>query len=154
MTARANWIALSIVFVVGGLFAAQPAEDEKSKVGKKLVGSWQLQKGVIGGVPMPEAAAKKLTLELSSGKYVLRGAESPDEGTWTIDVSKKPYAMDIKGVEGPNKGKTFLCIFETEGDALKVCYDLAGKKRPTKFDSPKKTLNFLAEYKRVKKEEG
>jgi uncharacterized protein (TIGR03067 family) len=151
MTTRAIIIAMATILVAGALCAAQPAEDEKSKVTKKLLGTWQLQKGVVGGVEMPEQAAQKLSLDLTDGKYVLKGAESPDEGTWSIDVAKKPFKMDIKGENGPNKGKTFLCIFELDADKLKVCYDLAGKKRPTKFESPKKTLNFLAEYKRVKK---
>lgn len=151
MTTRALLIALSTILTVGMLCAAQPAEDEKSKVTKKLLGTWQLQKGAVGGIEMPEDAAKKLSLDLTEGKYVLKGAKGPDEGSWKIDVAKKPYAMDIKGENGPNKGKTFLCIFELDADKLKVCYDLAGKKRPTKFESPKKTLNFLAEYEKVKK---
>lgn len=126
-------------------------DDKKPEVAKQMRGTWQLTKGVIAGNSMPEEAVKKLKLELSDGKYKLLGAESPDEGTWKLYLDKKPYGMDIKGTDGPNKGKTMLCIFELDGDKLKVCYDLAGKKRPEKFESKPKTLHFLAEYKRVKK---
>jgi uncharacterized protein (TIGR03067 family) len=131
--------------------AAFADDDKKPDVAKKMVGTWQLTKGVVAGNPMPEEAVKKLKLELTEGKYKLHGAESPDEGTWKLHLDKKPLGMDIKGSEGPNKGKTFLCIFELDGDDLKVCYNLAGKKRPEKFESKPKTLLFLAEYKRVKK---
>jgi hypothetical protein len=33
---------------------------------------------------------------------------------------------------------------------MKVCYDLSGQQRPTRFESKEKTLLFLAEYRRVK----
>ncbi|HVJ79527.1 MAG TPA: TIGR03067 domain-containing protein [Planctomycetia bacterium] len=132
--------------------AALAEEPKKEDVAKNLLGTWQLTKGVVAGNPFPEEVVKKLKLELTDGKYKLLGAESPDEGTWTIDVGKKPFEMDIKGTDGPNKGKTYLCIFELKGDKLKVCYDLSGKARPTEFESKSKTLHFLAEYDRVKKE--
>ena len=59
--------------------------------------------------------------------------------------------MDVKGTDGPNKGKTFLAIVEVRGERMKVCYDLSGKQRPKTFESKAKTALFLAEYKRVKK---
>ena len=137
------------VFAAGAVLAD---DEKKPDMTKKMIGTWQLTKGVIAGNPLPEEAVKKLKLELTDGKYKLIGAESPDEGSWKLHLEKKPYGMDIKGTDGPNKGKTFLCIFELDGDDLKVCYDLAGKKRPEKFESKSKTLQFLAEYKRAKKE--
>ena len=56
----------------------------------------------------------------------------------------------MTGTDGPNKGKTFLAIVELDGDTMKVCYDLSGQARPTRFESKEKTLLFLAEYRRVK----
>jgi len=153
VTKHAVLIATATVFAAAAICTARPADDEKAKVTKKLLGAWQLTKGVVGGNPFPEELVKKLQLELTEGKYKLLGAESPDEGTWKLHVDKKPFGLDIKGGEGPNKGKTFLCIFELDGDKLKVCYDLTGKSRPEKFESKPKTLLFLAEYKRVKKGE-
>jgi len=146
---RLGVILTATVLAAGAVLAD---DDKKPDVAKNIVGTWQLTKGVIAGNPMPEEAVKKLKLELTNGKYKLEGAESPDEGTWKLYLDKKPYGMDIKGTDGPNKGKTFLCIFELDGDKLKVCYDLAGKKRPEKFESKPKTPLFLAEYKKVKKE--
>jgi uncharacterized protein (TIGR03067 family) len=52
-----------------------------------------------------------------------------------------------KGVDGPNKGKTILAIFEVNGDVLKVCYDVSGRKRPTEFQTKKGTALFLVHYK-------
>ena len=58
--------------------------------------------------------------------------------------------MDIISTEGPNKGKTFLAIYELDGDTLKVCYDLTGKSRPTEFKTQKGVLHFLVTYQRAK----
>ena len=57
----------------------------------------------------------------------------PDRGTYTLDATSKPKGMTITGTEGPNNGKTFPAIYELEGDTLRICYDLSGAKRPTKF---------------------
>jgi len=153
VTIRAMLFATATVLTTGTLLSFAADEPKKSDVGKKVLGTWQLTKGVVGGNPFPDELVNKLQLELTEGKYKLIGAESPDEGTWKLHLDKKPFGMDIKGTDGPNKGKTFLSIFELDGDKLKVCYDLSGKKRPEKFESKPKTPLFLAEYKRVKKKD-
>ena len=56
--------------------------------------------------------------------------------------------MDVIGTDGPNKGKTFLAIYELEGDMLRICYDLAGKTRPTAFATEQGTKLFLVRYRR------
>ena len=58
--------------------------------------------------------------------------------------------MDITGTEGPNKGKTFLAVYELDGDTLRICYDLSGKSRPTEFKTTEGTQLFLVSYKREK----
>ena len=59
--------------------------------------------------------------------------------------------MDITGTDGPNKGETILAIYERDGDALRVCYDLSGKSRPTEFKTKAGTQLFLVTYKREKR---
>jgi hypothetical protein len=54
------------------------------------------------------------------------------------------------GTDGPNKGKTFLAIYELDKDSLKVCYDLSGKARPTEFKTKPDTTLFLVTYTREK----
>ncbi len=139
--------------MLAALLAAGAVHADESKnavVSKKLIGTWQLTRGVMAGNSFPEEAVQNIQLELTDGKYKLTGAESPDEGTWDLHSDKKPLGIDVKGTNGPNKGKTYFAIFELHGDKMKICYDLSGKTRPAKFETKKKTLQFLAEYKRVK----
>jgi uncharacterized protein (TIGR03067 family) len=58
--------------------------------------------------------------------------------------------MDITSTEGANKGKTFLAIYELNGDNLRICYNLTGKVRPTEFKTQKGEPLFMATYKRAK----
>jgi uncharacterized protein (TIGR03067 family) len=94
-------------------------------------------------------SAPEFLLTLKKGEYEVL-AESPDRGTVTDDTSADPRTMDIKGVEGPNKGKTFLAIYELKDGTLKICYDLSGESRPTEFKTKPDTKLFLVtnEWKR------
>lgn len=142
-----RWLLVAPLLFAGSVRADN---DRSAALSKKLIGAWQLVKGSVAGTPFPEEMVKKIRLDLTDGKYKLTGAESPDQGTWSLHTDKKPLGIDVTGTEGPNKGKTFLAIFELHGDNLKVCYDLSGKSRPAKFESSKKSLLFLAEYRRAR----
>ena len=104
----------------------------------------------LAGDLVIQADAIAAIVRQKDGKYKVTGAESPDEGTWTVYPEMMPPGLDVTGTDGPNKGKTFLAIFELDGNRLTVCYDLSGRERPTRFESKEKTLLFLAEYQRVK----
>lgn len=123
--------------------------DDNAEGLKKLNGEWAVVSMEVAGRKMPDAITKMIKLINKDGDYTVT-AESDDKGTFTIDVSKKPNTMTIKGVEGPNKGKTFLCIYEQTGDDMKICYDLTGKEFPKEFKSEAGKLVMLAIYKRVK----
>ncbi len=145
MTKRLFVSLLGLIVLSCPVRAKADAADAKANDGV-----WAAQAAEMGGRPMPEAVFKAWRLTLGDGKYSLKGAEQPDEGTVKLYPDKKPKEMDITGTKGPNQGKTFLCIYEISGDTMKVCYDLSGKSRPTEFKTKPGTLLFLATYKRQK----
>lgn len=119
--------------------------------GDDVQGVWKPLSAELGGAKFPEALISKWRLELRDGKYTLTGAESPDSGTYKVDDSAKPKAMDVIGGEGPNKGKPFPCIYELTGDTLRVCYELSGTERPKEFKTEKGTKLYMVTYKREKR---
>lgn len=135
-------VHVTLLLALLPLSAADGVADEQ----KKLDGHWQATKATLAGKELPEPAVKAIKLEMKGGKYTVGN----DRGTVRVDPDKKPREMDIKGVEGPNKGKTFLCIYVLEDDKLIICYDLSGKGRPKKFESKPNSSLFLVEYERVK----
>lgn len=144
---KTRWLLVVAAFV---LVVPARAGDVKEEM-KQLDGAWAPAKAELAGQSLPDETLKTMKLVLAGGNYKLEvNGTVADQGTLTIDPAKKPKAMDIKGTEGPNKGKTFLAIYELKGDSLRICYDLTGKERPTEFKAELKKGLFLATYQRVK----
>jgi uncharacterized protein (TIGR03067 family) len=136
---------LLAVAVVG--FAPNAWGQKAKEEQKMLDGSWVPVAAELGGQKL---TLQSMKLVLAGDKYRLLSKDVvADQGTIAIDPEKRPRAMDIKGEEGPNKGKTFPAIYEIKGDTLTICYDLSGKQRPTEFKTAKDTKLFLATYKRA-----
>ena len=127
------------------------ARSDDTKDAAAMEGTWLPTSTELGGKPLPENILKSIKLVLKDGKYTVTLGQQTDRGAVKVDSSAKPKAMDITGGEGPNKGKAILAIYELDGDTLRICYDLAGKGRPTEFKSPSGTQRFLVTYKREKK---
>jgi uncharacterized protein (TIGR03067 family) len=132
------------------LFAATAWSQDAAAERKLLQGAWLPTAAELGENPFDEATLKTIKLVVEGDKYTVTVGESIDKGAVKIDPGAMPKTMDIIGADGPNKGKTFLAIYELNGDTLRVCYDLTGKARPTEFKTKKGELVFLATYKREK----
>jgi uncharacterized protein (TIGR03067 family) len=118
-------------------------------------GVWKPKAAVLGGAFLPEPALKAITLKITGGNYevTVEGEKEPDKGTCTLDTSTSPKRMTIKSTEGPNKGKTFLAIYEMkDASSMRVCYDLCGADFPKEFKAPKGTQLYLVGYRRQKEQ--
>lgn len=115
-----------------------------------LQGTWSPITAELGGKSMPETVLKSISLKLDRNRYEVFADGSPDRGTYSTDASTQPKAMTITGTEGPNKGQSFPCIYDVQGDTMRICYDLSGAQRPTEFKSPPGTKVFLVTYARKK----
>ena len=138
-------ICLAMILLTAASWS-QNAADER----KLLQGTWLPTAAEVSENPFGEATLKIMKLVVEGDKYNVTVGISVDIGTIRIDPAAKPKTMDIIGTEGPNKGKTFLAIYELNGDTLRICYDLTGKVRPTEFKTRKGEALFLATYKRAK----
>jgi uncharacterized protein (TIGR03067 family) len=122
---------------------------EESAV-KALQGAW-IPKAVLGAQPCSEDILKKMTLILTNLNYeVTITGEQSDCGTWSLDTSGNPRGMTIIGTKGPNAGRTFPCIYEIDGDTLRICYALSGAERPTEFKTTAGANLYLVIYNRKK----
>ena len=123
-----------------------PLKTHKAEEDSKMIeGNWIIITAELGGQRLDETL-KDTRLIMADGRYTYQN----DQGTYKLAPSEKPKAMDITGKDGPNQGKTFLAIYELTGDTLRICYDLAGKTRPSEFTTKAGTKQFLVTYKRAK----
>ena len=126
---------------------AVPAADPKVKDADSIQGTWLPSSAELGGKMFPDDLRKSMKLVVKEDGYTVTVGKGDDKGTVKLNPKAKPKEMHITGTDGPNKGKTFLAIYERDGDTLRICYDLSGKSRPTEFTSKEGTQLFLVTYK-------
>jgi uncharacterized protein (TIGR03067 family) len=144
---------LSTLVLIGsggpGVRAGDMAEVEKEL--KKFQGAWTFESVEAAGKKLPADQFKGMTVVFEGSKYSVKMDDVVVEAaTLKLDLSRSPKTLDAQVIDGPNKGKVYLCIYEIDGDTLKVCFDEEGKKRPTEFNG-EGGANTLVVHKRVKK---
>ena len=139
----------SVSIVFGAETKTTQPSDAKDAVA--IQGTWLPSAAELAGKKYPDEVRKSIKLVIKDDTYAVTvGQAPPDRGTVKLDPSASPKAIDIAGTEGPNKGKTFLAIYELSGDTLRICYDLSGQSRPGEFRTEPNTALFLVTYQRAK----
>jgi uncharacterized protein (TIGR03067 family) len=105
----------------------------------KLEGTWKVVSLEVGGMKIPPEAIKNSRLIIKGKEFTMKEMIATYRGNFVIDSSKKPKTIDIKFTGGPEKGNTSLGIYELNGDELKLCLTITGKKRPTEFAAKPKS---------------
>jgi uncharacterized protein (TIGR03067 family) len=129
------WLAALVVAVSAnrpGVSAEEPATE--------LEGTWKASYLEEGGREVPRKTYEVKfvihngTLELSGRRDFL---PFEGEGTLVLDTHKKAKEITIRFVTpfGDPLGKPVPGIYELTDDALKVCLDMSGKKRPEAYKS-------------------
>jgi len=112
-------------------------------------GKWKIAEAILGGEELPAATFEKMILELDENSYQLIEGQVIDSGVIESINNTSPKALEITGIFGPNKGKTYQCIYHFDGEDMIMCYNLGGDGIPEEFDSKANTLLYLVRYKRV-----
>ena len=101
---------------------------------KKMVGSWQVTKGVRAGnkvdnerLPVITVDAKAFTIPAGADKFVME---------YKVDNNKRPAQIDMTITAGPApEGSKAIGLIKKQGNKLMLCYDPTGAKRPKKFEA-------------------
>jgi uncharacterized protein (TIGR03067 family) len=112
-------------------------------------GTWQLSIWLAEGVETALPGGEKVVSVIQSGKVTERAGTQTQESFIRVDPSRQPKAIDCFMLSGPNRGTTYLGIYEFVGDQLRLCYALAGRPRPTEFSSQPGSGHYLAAFQRV-----
>ncbi len=133
-------LTIALVCPVFLLLNCKSSDEDR----KMIQGTWVILEAQLGGQKLPDEIVKGTNLILSEGTYQYLN----DRGEYKLFPTEETKAMDIVGREGPNQGKNILAIYELDGNKLKICYDLTGKRRPTKFATEAGTQQLLVNYQR------
>lgn len=144
--------AILIFLTVSLLIAATDPMKDAAKIDmEKFQGKWNLISAERDGKKTPPEEVKKIKLTIQANKFILeKDAVVISEGSFTLDPTKKPKAVDETITAGPNKGKVFLAIYEIDDEYQRICFAAPGKDRPTEFSSIPGSGNLLQVWKREK----
>jgi uncharacterized protein (TIGR03067 family) len=123
-----------IVVAVCSSIAADAPEDDLDK----LQGTWSLVSAVRDGKDVPDDEVGRTTLVIKGHRFTFpedTTVGTGPSGTFTIDPSRTPKAIDATPDSGPHKGETWLGIYEIAGDLYKIGFAPPDKPRPTRFVS-------------------
>ena len=138
-------VLFGLVLAVGA-----PGKEAPKKEAPSVVGEWDGEKAVRGGMerPIPEGGVK-VTFTADGKMLFKEGNKEEGTGSYKVDASKSPGEIEISP---PKEDGTLLGIFKIDGDTLTICLaDKGSSDRPTKFESPAGTNIMLVTLKRVKK---
>jgi uncharacterized protein (TIGR03067 family) len=147
----ANRLALALGLALIGSAIADDKADAAKKDLDKLQGTWTFVSMESNGQAVPQGDPAP-TITFDGNKFTVKAGDAVlQAGTQTLDPGKKPKEVDSTVTEGEGKGTTMLGIYELDGDNLKACFDIQGKKRPTEFKTAAESGHMLVVLKRVKK---
>jgi RNA polymerase sigma factor (sigma-70 family) len=149
----------------------QPSDkkDEKPKTDEdRLQGTWEFFSMTAGAPTLrkdqlaeAETPWKTITFTGDKMQMVNRKLGEPDAGKdlvfddrFKLDPSQKPKAIDLVVDDdrpGRQKGETVACVYELDGDLLRLCFPSDPKERPSALESPVGSGNLILTFKRVVK---
>jgi uncharacterized protein (TIGR03067 family) len=143
------------VLVVGLILAGDSPKDDAKKDQEALQGTWKAVSSEQGGKDQGDEA-KEHTLIFEKDTFtVKRGDQVMVKGTFKLDASKKPKAIDMTVTEGrrdDDKGKELHGIYELTKDGLKWCTSMpGGTDRPKEFSTKEGTRDLCVTFKKEKK---
>jgi uncharacterized protein (TIGR03067 family) len=113
-----------------------------------IEGQWQVVSAVHAGEPAPELVTDHMEVEIARGMYCVRfQGKVADRGHLSIRAEEERLILELKGTEGPNRGRTIPAIVQHKGDRLRICYGLDGS-LPTDFTSVPGSPRYLVFYRR------
>ncbi len=136
------------------LQTAPAADDAIEKEQKRLEGTWVLVSAEEHGKTVPEKDLKdgfgQMKWVFKGDKLTLVDGKEKPEGSYKLDPTKKPRELDLP-ILGGKDGKLILCIYELDGDTLKIGLGSKdGGKRLKEFKTSPDTEGGIMVLKREK----
>jgi uncharacterized protein (TIGR03067 family) len=136
------------------LVVSASGQIDTKKEMKALEGTWQAVRLLKGTESAPKDLIEQISLVLEDDRIKMMVKNMVvAQAHFKVDPTKKPRQIDVTDLDGPNKGKVSLGIYELEGTKLKTCFFVDGagtKKRPTTITGSAETPVSILELERVK----
>jgi uncharacterized protein (TIGR03067 family) len=145
---KTRWMVVGLVAlsVCAGRVAAKKEAAEEARVMK-----YKYVAVTHDGKEVPKDQLEDMTLTVTGNKGVVKkGDKVLYEGKSKVDMTKKPWHIDITISQGEDKGKVSKGIMKVEDGKLTICFGKAGGKRPKEFKSEEGSGNILEVLEEIK----
>jgi uncharacterized protein (TIGR03067 family) len=118
---------------LAGLATEVACDEGAGRDGKALQGTWQAVSGEFSKEKITPREVEAIRLVIKEGTMTLEVGKEVLKSTYKLGPSKKPCAIDLTSTDGTTKGRTYLGIYELDGDSLKICFSEYDQERPGEF---------------------
>lgn len=142
-------LAIGLAMLTAVIVTPVWGDDKAPATDEKLYGTWTLTAAELKGMALPNPDAAELTIVISKdGKAVMKTKEKTTDATYKVDPAKTPKEIDIIPPASDASKPTLKCVYEVDGDTLKICIPISGPtKRPTAVDGKENMLWTLKRQK-------
>ena len=142
------------VLVIGLFLGAEGKKDDAKKDQETLQGTWKVVASETGGKDQTEEFMDHLLVFEGDTFALKKGDQVGLKGTFKLDPSEKPRAIDMTITEGGQegeKGKVLHGIYELGKGTLKWCTaEPGGTDRPKEFATTEGINHMLVTLKKEK----
>jgi len=127
------------------LACAHPVDAQKT-----LEGTWTATKAERDGKAADDVVGHRLSFAGDRFQIQSKGAKSVYAGSFRVDASATPAAIDFDHSEGSLRGKAWKGIYALDGDTLIICDNAEDldKARPAAFEAKSGSGYILVTFKR------
>jgi uncharacterized protein (TIGR03067 family) len=129
-----------------GAARIKAVRDELNRFGA----TWKFVSINVEGRSVPAERFGEDRLILKGKEFTTTVGGITTTGTFKVDPTAAPKAIDITFKDGPGKDITQKGIYELDGDTQKICWAAPGKARPTEFEAKPKSGRMLQVLEKVK----
>jgi uncharacterized protein (TIGR03067 family) len=146
---RMTW-AMGWLILATGLVPAFAHRAEEAQ--KKLQGTWAATRAERDGKAADDVVGHQLSFTGNRFQIRSRDGKLLYEGTFGVDATTKPSAIDFEHTEGALKGKMWKGIYALDGDTLTTCDNAPNldKGRPAAFEAKTGSGHICITFKRAK----
>jgi len=143
--------AVGLLLLTTALAGCGQKADSAAKDEGALQGTWQLTAGQAEGRALTTNQLAGGRLVINGERYTLTLADGETTtGVQTLDPTKSPKAIDVTATSGPDRGKTWLGIYDLKGDEFRIALAPNGRARPTSFATAPDSGHWMHVWKRAK----
>jgi len=98
---------------------------------KTLQGAWTITSLEVDGHKIEGPSSAQVIV--NGDRFSTQSMGAAYEGRLELDTAQSPKHFNLVFTEGPEKGNTNRGIYELSGDTWRICLNMAGGPRPTRF---------------------